>query len=223
MESERIDPKNRRSWKNDIKPELERLRPQLLGFIFDTIIKVLQTYDSGGIELQSVSRMADFEIACETISRCLGNEPGKFTEAYKENKSIGVSEVLEASPVARAVIKFTQEVDDWPGTYTLLLSALEDKALDLKINTTKDKLWPKSVNALSHRLKEIKTDLEEVGISIDITRDTRTRVNSINIQKRSLEPLDRSKTEESRSKKPENASDVASGDNMGSLDDRSKT
>ena len=44
IELERIKPENRRRFEQDIKPELERIKPELLGFILDTIVKV--PYDS---------------------------------------------------------------------------------------------------------------------------------------------------------------------------------
>jgi hypothetical protein len=63
-------------------------KPHLLGFTFDTILKVLQLKAMGGIKMRSLERMADFEITCEMISRCLGYEDGSFIEAYKEKKEI---------------------------------------------------------------------------------------------------------------------------------------
>ncbi len=144
LEAERIKPENRRSFEDDIKPELERIKPELLGFIFDTIVKVLELKSQGGIKLKSMSRMADFEIAREMISRCLGYDEGEFIKAYDENKALGTSQVLEGSSVARAIIHMMETRDTWSGSATILLSELEEEANDLKIDIQKDKSWPKA-------------------------------------------------------------------------------
>ena len=134
----------------------------LLGFIFDTIVKVLELKSKGGIKLKSMSRMADFEIACETISRCLGYNEGKFIKAYDENKALGTSHILEGSSVARAIISMLEAKDTWSGTATILLSELEEEAVKLKIDIKRDKSWPKAAHILSRRLNEIKANLEEL-------------------------------------------------------------
>jgi hypothetical protein len=161
IEVERIRNEDRRSFEDDIKPELEKIKPQLLGYIFDTIVKVLRIKAGGGINLKSMERMADFEIACESISRCMGSDNGKFIEAYKENKGLGTSQVLEQSPVARTIISLMESSAIWTGTATELLSKLEEISVELKINTQKDKSWPKASNVLSRRLNYIKDILEE--------------------------------------------------------------
>jgi hypothetical protein len=200
IEVERITPDARRSWKDDIKPALERIRPRLLGFIFDTIVKVLMTKAQGGINLKSVSRMADFEVACETISRCLGNEDGKFTKAYLKNKNVGIVELIESSSVARAMIEFMiSNGKKWNGTMTELLADLEETAYRLKINIQKDKTWPKAAHVLSAKLRSIKTDLEEVGIYITTTTDTKKKTKHLFIEKRAPEEPKEPENQDSRS------------------------
>jgi hypothetical protein len=192
IETERIKDEKRRSWKDDILPEFERLKPQLLGFIFDIIVKVLQLKANGGPKLKSMERMADFEITCEMISRCLGYEAGSFVEAYKENKKLATSHVLESSPVAKAIISLMESRDTWSGTHTNLLSDLEDVALKLKINIQRDSSWPKGANALSRKLPYIKDNLEEVGIFMHTTEDTKTKLKTIILCKISPEPSESS-------------------------------
>ena len=57
--------------------------------------------------------------------------------------------------------------DDWSGTATGLLADLESIADALRINTM-SRSWPRGSNALSRRINEIRTNLREVGISIDM-------------------------------------------------------
>jgi hypothetical protein len=200
IELERIRPENRLSFEEDIKPELERIKPELLGFILGTIVKVLALKSTGGIELKSMSRMADFEIACEMISRCLGHDEGMFIKAYEENKALGTSQVLEGSSVARAIIHMMESRDTWSGTATILLSELEEEAAKLKIDIQKDKSWPKAAHILSRRLNEIKANLEELNIFIHTTQDPKTRLKTIVLCKKAFEALEPSESLDSRSK-----------------------
>lgn len=209
IEVERIKPENRRSFEEDIKPELERIKPKLLGFIFDTIVRVLDLKSRGGIKLKSMSRMADFEIACEMISRCLGYDEGVFIKAYDENKGLGTSQVLEGSSVARAIIHMMETKDTWSGTATILLSELEEEAAKLKIDIQKDKSWPKAAHILSRRLNEIKANLEELNIFIYSSQDPKTRLRTIVICKIAFEALEASETPDLYSKQPNFANTTA--------------
>jgi len=210
IELERVKPENRRSFEEDIKPELERIKPELLGFIVDTIVKVLELKARGGIKLKSMSRMADFEIACEMISRCLGYDEGEFIKAYEENKALGTSQVLEGSSVARAIIHMMESMNTWSGTATILLSDLEEEAAKLKIDIRKDKSWPKAAHILSRRLNEIKANLEELHIFIRTIQDPKTRLRTIVLCKIALEALEASEAPLSHSKQSDFANATTS-------------
>ena len=69
----------------DIWDKFYQIRPQLLGYIFDILVKVLQFERDNveGLKLKEYSRFADFVEIAEIISRCMGNEPGKFIEAVQ--------------------------------------------------------------------------------------------------------------------------------------------
>jgi hypothetical protein len=76
--------------------------------------------------------------------------------------------------------------EDWIGNATMLLSELVYDAETLKIDT-KSKYWPKGANSLSRRLKEIKVNLQQVGIEIEFGHDGTQRI--ITMRKISLIPL----------------------------------
>ena len=71
------------------------------------------------------------------------------------------------------------EKETWAGTATVLLGELENAAGKLRIDTVKDKSWPKGASVLSRRLTEIKVDLESAGISISTTENTKTKTKTI--------------------------------------------
>ena len=72
IQLERI-PKERRRKLEDIWNDFEILRPQLLAYIFDILVKVLQIKQKGGITIPNgLNRMADFEEYAEIISQMYG-------------------------------------------------------------------------------------------------------------------------------------------------------
>jgi hypothetical protein len=70
---------------------------------------------------------------------------------------------------------------DFEGSTTELLSELDITAASLKMNI-KAKGWPKSANALSRKLNEIKPNLEEVGIEISYDKDPKTKIKKVRVK-----------------------------------------
>lgn len=64
-------PKEKRRKKQDVHAEFDNIKPQLLGYIFDIMVKVLQVKSKGGINLKELPRMADFAEIAEIASRCM--------------------------------------------------------------------------------------------------------------------------------------------------------
>jgi hypothetical protein len=186
IEIEAVTDETRRMLEGDILPELERIRPQLFGFILDTLVGMLQMKASGGIKLDSISRMADFEMHCEMISRCLGNDKLAFVKAYRNNKKVGTKEILENSPIANAVMEYFKDRNAFTGYATVFLDELVPVAITkLKIDIQKDKGWPKSGSHLSRRLKQLKNSLLKAGIQVfwvDNPAENRKILNIVKVQ-----------------------------------------
>lgn len=189
IQLERISNENRRKIE-EIWAEFERIKPQLLGYIFDILVKVLRIKNNGGIDLDSKSRMADFEEYAEIISRCMGNEASSFTNAYHKNQQIQTEEVIEGSPVATILVKFIESRYKWVGTASMLLNELETTAESLGIEI-QNRLWPRAAHVLTRRLNEIRTNLRAVGISIDYNKDPTTSSRIIEIRKIASEASER--------------------------------
>ncbi|HSF51270.1 MAG TPA: bifunctional DNA primase/polymerase, partial [Nitrososphaeraceae archaeon] len=176
IQLERI-PKERRRKLEDIWKEFESLRPQLLGYIFDILVKVLQIKQKSGITIPNgLNRMADFEEYAEIIARCMGYPEGEFLRVYQDNIDVQIDEAIQASPLSMAVVELMDNKEDndaeWNGTATELYIKLNEIAeATLKINIQKIKFWPKSANHLSRRLTEVKTNLREKSIVIERYKD----------------------------------------------------
>ena len=209
IELQRIQKKNVRDFNGDILPKFKELLPQLLAYIFDILVQVLTLKSNGGIRLEAKSRMADFEIHAEMISRCIGNGVNAFVDAYEANKQLGSGEVLEGSPVAKAIIDLMESRDRWEGSTAELLSELEYVAAKLKINTQKEKLWPKGANVIMRRINAIKTNLMDVGIQVSSRQHPTKRTAIIMIEKIPFEPFEPFDNEKSCSKNIEGTEDIS--------------
>ena len=104
----KISKKDRRL-RSDILAEFYKLRPKLLGYIFDILVKVLGM----SVELAELTRMADFAKICETISRCMGNKPYAFINAYNRNIELQTEQILESNIIAPIIVKFMENKTMW--------------------------------------------------------------------------------------------------------------
>jgi len=61
---------------------IKEMVPQMLGYIFDVLVKVLQRFDEVDEGVKSSHRLADFIIWGETISRVLGYDKNEFLNRF---------------------------------------------------------------------------------------------------------------------------------------------
>ncbi|WP_206155024.1 hypothetical protein [Clostridium muellerianum] len=160
LELERIPPEERKEEKV-IWEEFEKDKPKILGGIFTTLSKAMTIYDS--VELDRMGRMADFTRWGYAVAEAASIGGEAFLDAYLNNQSRANEEAVESNPVAAAVIKLMNDTNRWDGTVGRLLGELNRIAEKESINVH-SKLWAKEPNVLSRRLKEVKSNLELLGI-----------------------------------------------------------
>lgn len=160
FELERIPPEERKE-ESIIWEEFDRDKPKILGAIFTTLSKAMTIYDD--VKLDRMGRMADFTRWGYAIAEVAGIGGETFLNAYLNNQSRANEEAVESNPVAAAVMKMMNTVNSWDGTVAKLLGELNRIAERESINTH-SKLWAKEPNVLSRRLKEVKSNLELIGI-----------------------------------------------------------
>jgi hypothetical protein len=166
IQTESISKENRRRMRA-IWKEFDEMKPQLLGYILDILVKVLQwKKDNQGIELvKNYPRMADWAEWCEIIAHCMGEKERAFMKAYSDNINLQTQEVIEGSDVAIALQIFIDLFPDWSGSATDLLEKLHGVATSNNIDT-KNRYWPKTANRLSRTLKILQQTLREIDIEI---------------------------------------------------------
>jgi hypothetical protein len=184
---EEIEPKNRLK-PSEIWKQFEELRPQLLGYIFDILVKVTHWKNNGFVlNLDGLLRMSEFAEYGEMILRAIGYNENEFINAYYKNIELQSEEVIESSDVARCLIymmfeKYGEKNDDnrseWVGMPTQLYNEIKKVAEDLdELNIDiKEKYFPKSAKGLSRKLHEIIPNLKSVGLQVKEHRDGKKRI-----------------------------------------------
>ena len=114
---ERLPKENQRKLEI-IWQEFEKIKGQVLGYIFDLLVKVMQVRKNGGVEIKGYPRMADFAEIGEIISRCMGHANNEFLDAYYKNIELQVEEAIEAHPIGTSVVILMEDKVEWIGTAT---------------------------------------------------------------------------------------------------------
>lgn len=183
IELERISNDKRRK-DEDIKKDFKRLLPDVLGWIFDVLVKFLK-YRKGNLEkvnLKELPRMAEFAENGEIISRCIGYMDNEFMDAYFKNIETQNEEVIDSSIVAEVLIGFMEDKDIWKGSATQLHSILTSFAEDKVERVTRSKEWPNAANSLSRKINELIPTIKEKGIEINHTYDNKRKSKIINLK-----------------------------------------
>jgi hypothetical protein len=127
IELQRIRKENTKQ-ETDIMAEFLKLRPKLLGNVFDTLVKAIKIKPT--IQLSGLPRMADSAIWGEAIARAMGYKELEFISAYYDNIGKQNSEAIENSPLGLATIKwinswYKEEAPcSWQGTMSAGLEEL---------------------------------------------------------------------------------------------------
>ena len=165
----------RRRPEADLWLAFEAERPRMLGVLLGAAVEGLRRLPE--TRLAKLPRMADFALwatACETAIW----PAGTFGKAYLVNRDDAVLAVLDADPVATAVMSLMARQIGWTGTASDLLAALVAVAGE---GATKSRSWPSSARALSSRLRRAATFLRKAGVEIEFQQSGHSKVRTIHI------------------------------------------
>ncbi|HLZ61705.1 MAG TPA: hypothetical protein VKR06_32570 [Ktedonosporobacter sp.] len=145
------------------------LHPLLLGVLCGAVSTALRDYQE--IKLPNPPRMADCATWVTAAEPALGWIPGAFMTIYQENQIEGALQVIENSPLARAILEFMSDRDLWKGTAAELLAELQP------LFPTNDPKVPTSETSLGRQLnKKMASDLSMQGIKVERDRDGKKRI-----------------------------------------------
>jgi len=186
LELERIATSERKE-ESVIWQRFNKDMPEIIGAVLTALSQAMAIYPT--VKLDDFPRMADFTRWGYAIAEALGLCGDTFVAAYKSNLNKANDEAVAAHPVAAAVIAFMRDSSNWSGSVAGLLSELERIAVTEKINSN-NKAWPLAATILSRRLLEVKSNLEELGISYSIRAGNNSKIVTLknaNIQEEQVQ------------------------------------
>lgn len=152
----------------EFQKKLDDLLPNVLGYIFITLAKALEQYPKLKDKIKPKSRLSDFEVWGEIISRCMENAPNKFLEQYSQKITQGNISAQESYPMIDAIqilMKDKKIHQDSALNFFNDVSRIAEN--DLKINL-KDRFvkFPKHYNQVTKHLKVVKPLLKTSGFDV---------------------------------------------------------
>ncbi|MDE1767176.1 MAG: hypothetical protein KGI27_13030 [Thaumarchaeota archaeon] len=153
--------------------KLESILPGLLSKIFIALSKALKAYPDLKDKIKPKTRMADFEIWGEIISRTLGYTANSFLDSYHIKVKEGQISQIDAHPVVASLQTFMKDREHYENTashlYQELVSIAVSSGIDVNSRHVK---FPKTSNYLTKELKIVDPSLKAIGFRIEIFRYT---------------------------------------------------
>jgi len=138
--------------------EFERARPLILGGLLNGVCAAIRNLPD--VKLAKLPRMADFAKWATAAESGLGLDKGAFMLAYGRNRNAASAAVLDASPVAPALLNYVRAQGTVTISYQELLTALTAQFSEGKPPSD----FPKSTNKLAAELKRCAPHLRAAGL-----------------------------------------------------------
>ena len=156
---------NDRLTEEEIEEKFKELLPSVLGLIFTTLHKAIQIISQVRQEVKPHTRMADFEVWGEAISRALGYKPYLFLNKYHDKIRRKSIELVESQPLVKTIVKLMESNPKYENSMERALQDLRPIAKKLGIDIDyKYGRFPKSSSKLSSDLEIIQPHLAKLGI-----------------------------------------------------------
>jgi len=164
----RIKESDRRTEK-EIKAELDKIRPQVLGAILDVVSSGLRELPN--VHMESKPRMADF---AEWITACegaLGWKPGEFLATFNENQNEAKTALIENDMFSTALVAMVKAAPEnvLEITSSLLLSEMERRC-GIKYPSDRPDGWPRSAKGTRGKVRRIAPALRVMEIEVSERR-----------------------------------------------------
>lgn len=168
----RISEAKRRT-QSELDSDFMKLKPYLLGSIYNILSKALKLLPS--VKLEKLPRLADWGKLCYAICESMDGHTGQeFLDAYQHILDRQTEIAIESSLVAQACRLLTSQTGTWEGTasqlheiklrYSGLTDCDEDDTARCYLVNHPD--WPHSPATLGKQLDRCKSTLESVGIKV---------------------------------------------------------
>lgn len=187
IDLERITDSERRT-EAELDDAYEAARPRLLAGLLDATARTLAALPD--VKLDAMPRMADFaRVLAALDTACPELTDGQAFDRFAGQRDRIAAEVVDADPLAAAIVELLDETQQWEGTANELLDKLTPKAADGSPKPPRG--WPKDATRLAGRLKRARPALEAVGVTIEDERTgkARTRLYTLSNGGRALDSV----------------------------------
>ncbi len=152
--------------------EFFEMKPKIMGFIFTKIQEFLGKYEELRYKIVPKTRLGQFEIQCEIMSRVLGNEEGKFQKIWSAKRIQQVETAMEDDGLAQGFFRYLKSVRNQNNNYVaknttsdILAFILKDTAFMKRYVSEDDKIgWWRNERALGAALNNREGQFKKVGI-----------------------------------------------------------
>jgi len=160
VDLERIVEDQRRT-EADLDAVYLRSQPRLLAGLLSAVSQTMKALPD--VHLDTMPRMADFARVLAALDRaCPELTRGRAYNLFMSQRERIARDVVDADPVASAVVKFMQDRSEWSGTATELLAVLTP--IEELGNSHLPKGWPRTSQGMGGAMKRIAPVLRTVGI-----------------------------------------------------------
>lgn len=165
-----------------ILQQIRQEMPQILGYLFDLLSRVLRRYEKEHKTIKPNHRLADFVVWGEIISRELGYPPMEFLKAWKLNAETQSLTVIRNNSFASLFVRYAFNVmpeKEFTLTPGELFTALRKYAEDIGLDWYKDRSLPYNEVWVTRRLNEIVADLKIAGLYVNNTKGTERSIRVV--------------------------------------------
>ncbi|CAN5619076.1 ATP-binding protein [soil metagenome] len=150
-------PDDKRRPEDEFYASLKAAQPKLLGALLRAVSGAFAREER--VVIKRLPRMADAARWITAAEGVLRWPERSFLAAYSSNRTNSRALTLEASPLTTPINLLMAGADEWTGTATELLAALEGKVEEVVV---KRRDWPKTARLLAIELRRLAPDLRKV-------------------------------------------------------------
>ena len=162
----------KRKTQSELDSEFAKIKPYLLGGIYNTLSKVLKLLPS--VRLNKLPRLADWYVLSYAICECMDGHTGQeFVEAYESILNRQTEIAIASSLVSQACRLLTSQTGKWEGSasqlHELKLVHEDCHSIDYedRCYLLNNPNWPRTPATLGRQLERAKSTLEGIGIKVD--------------------------------------------------------
>ena len=154
-----------------VEEEFRDALPGFLGAVFGVLQEAIGLKDSVEESLPDRSRMADFEVWGESISRAMGHPPMEFIREYRQSMQDSNYQLMEGNLLISFLEKVLDDKDEFVDTISTFFKIIRAHAENEGCDDKSSGL-PKAANRIRGYIEERRPLLASAGIDVEMFKDT---------------------------------------------------